>query len=43
VHHRHRVFDADSLQAAGLLILVGARQAGQDQRLLAGCGAWLPR
>ena len=35
VHHRHRVLDADSLLAAGLMVLVGARQAGQDQRLLA--------
>ena len=35
VHHRHRVLDADPLNAAGLVILVGARKAREDQRLCA--------
>jgi hypothetical protein len=35
VHYWHRVLDAEPLLAAGLVILIGAGQAGQDQRLLA--------
>ncbi|WP_235878698.1 hypothetical protein [Saccharopolyspora karakumensis] len=33
VDHAHRVFDRRGLQPAALLVLLGASQAGQDQRL----------
>jgi hypothetical protein len=35
VHHCHPVLDRGSLQATALMVFLGAREAGQDQRLLA--------
>ena len=32
MHHAHRVFDRDTLDACGLSVNLGAAQAGQNQR-----------